>query len=99
VGGNLSKWLRYRARVCQDVVGVLGPLRGYFASGMVDWDDPVSYSERKLMHVLTLVCAAVDPLFQTTLKRACGADAVWVKAGRSSVKFEDTLFSFLIRHI
>jgi hypothetical protein len=70
-----------RENIRQDVDGVLGDLGGYFGAGRVDWDDPVAYSERKLMHVLVMTCAAVNSLFQAALKRACGHHAVWTKGG------------------
>ena len=70
-----------REEVRQDADGVLANLGGYFEEGVVDYDDPVAYSERKLMHVLVMTCAAVNSIFQDALQQACGRHAVWTKGG------------------
>lgn len=72
---------KQREAVRQDADGVLDNLGGYFKDGVVDYEDPVAYSERKLMHVLVMACAAVDAIFQGALKKACGRHAVWTRGG------------------
>eukprot|EP00039_Didymoeca_costata_P021004 m.343076 g.343076 ORF g.343076 m.343076 type:complete len:1108 (-) comp22325_c0_seq1:136-3459(-) len=50
----------------------LVPLVGCFHPDAVDWNKPQAYMERKFLHVLTLICAALNGSFQNTVRRACG---------------------------
>ena len=75
-----------REEVRQDSTHVLGPyLMGFFKKGVVDWDAPVAYAEKKLLNVVTMICSALDPIFQETVRTrcedACGRGQVYTKAG------------------
>ena len=74
-----------REAVRQDHMNVLGPLVGDFARDVVNWDDPQAYGEKKLLQIITMTCAAIDPMFQDTVRKrcedACGKGKVYTKPG------------------